>query len=171
MKNIITAVLLFTALIAIQSCAKKGCTNATAPNYNSSATADDGSCMDVPTSSGILGLYTGYIQDSTGSGSNIAANQQANITKIDDSHILVSSYAGGQLYDYTATITSLGNGNYSLTIPSQSSYGTTLSGSFISGNGSAANGYFIPSTKQFTSATTFTENGNLFIEYYVATHQ
>lgn len=167
-----TAVL-FIALISISSCAKKGCTDASAPNYNSSATKDDGSCTDVPTSSGILGIYDGAIVDSIpNTGSTVNNNQQIQITKIDDSHVQVSSYNGGTLYNFTASVSSTTNGTYVLLIPSQTSTGTTLTGyPELSGAGQTINGAFIPSTKQFTSITTFASGGNTFVEFYVGTHQ
>lgn len=172
MKKIITFGLLFVTLITINSCAKnKGCTDSSAPNFNSTAQEDDGSCKDIPTQSGILGIYTGSIQDSTSAGSAVITGQQISITKIDDSHIQVSSYNGGQLYNFTAQI-SVGASGYLLSIPAQNSDGTPLAGSpLATSGGSIYNGSFLPSTNQFASATTFDVSGNTFIEYYVGTHQ
>ena len=50
-----------TFCISISSCAKKGCTNSNAHNYDHSAKSDDGSCTDLTTA--IVGNYVGNLID------------------------------------------------------------------------------------------------------------
>jgi hypothetical protein len=173
MKKILRTViggLAIVLLIGISSCAKTvTCNDASAPNYK-----QEGACIDLPTSSGILGTYTGTIADSIyGSPPNVYYNEQIIITKIDDSHIQVSG--SGNLVNFTASMVTCSNGD-GIIIPYQISTGNNsgiaISGAQIS-NGSAcgANGAFVASTKQFVSATTFVISGSTYIEYFVGTHQ
>lgn len=171
MKNFLrTAIggLAIVLLIGISSCAKKTCNDPSAPNYK-----QDGTCIDLPTSSGILGIYNGTIADSIyASAPNAYPNEQIIITKIDDSHIQVSG--SGNLVNFTASMVTCSNGD-GINIPNQISTGNNsgiaVSGALI-GNGSCgSNGVFVASTKQFVSATTFVIGGSTYIEYFTGTHQ
>ena len=156
-------------LIGISSCAKTAtCNDASAPNYK-----QEGACIDLPTSSGILGTYTGTIADSISVPPNASyPNEQVIITKIDDSHIQVSG--SGNLVNFTAAMVTCSNG-YGINIPGQISTGNnsglSVSGALIGSGACGANGAYAASTKQFVSATTFVISGSTYIEYFVGTHQ
>lgn len=171
MKNILKHLiggLAIALLVGISSCAKKICNDPSAPNFS-----QEGTCTDLPTSSGILGIYTGTIVDSIyGSPPNAYNNEQIIITKIDDSHIQVSG--SGNLVNFTAAMVTCSNG-YGINILSQVSTGNNsgiaIAGALIGNGACAANGAFAPSTKQFVSATTYAINGSTYIEYFAGTHQ
>ena len=46
MKHVITVVMIAALSVALSSCARKGCTDENATNYDSKATKDDGSCIE-----------------------------------------------------------------------------------------------------------------------------
>lgn len=103
---------------------------------------------DLTTS--IVGTYTGTINDSVVNTSNtVHANETVTISKVDNSHVKVtSSYS--LFLDYEAELIESSTGVV-LTIPSQQSNGETISGYEISYNGETASGSYNSSTKAFVS--------------------
>lgn len=103
---------------------------------------------DLTTS--IVGTYTGTINDSVVNTSNtVHANETVTISKVDNSHIKVtSSYS--LFLDYEAELVESSTGVV-LTIPSQQSNGETISGYEISYNGETASGSYNSSTNSFVS--------------------
>ena len=128
MKKLITISLMAIALLGINSCAKKGCTDKSAPNYDPPAKSDDGTCKDLTAS--IVGSYNGAYEDSTIDGSLPtlnSANVPITITKVDDSHIQVISPSGsGFDATFTASVSLLANGNYHFSVPAQTVGGLTI---------------------------------------------
>ena len=136
MKKLTLLSLLAIATLAISSCGKKGCTDQHAPNYNSSATKDDGTCTDL--TANIVGTYTGITTDSSLTDPNIfptSDNEQIEVTKIDDSHIKISAVGNGSVPTITASVTSAVSGFYGFVIPSQTWSGSTISAASLLNNG------------------------------------
>lgn len=98
----------------------------------------------------IVGSYTATISDSVVNTSNtVNANETVTISKVDNSHVKVtSSYT--LFLDYEAELLESSTGVV-LTIPSQQSNGETISGYEISYNGETASGSYNSSTKTFVS--------------------
>lgn len=89
----------------------------------------------------IVGTYNATITDSVVNTSNdIYSNETVTVTKVDNSHIRVTSSYSNFL-DYEATLTETETGLL-LNIPSQQSNGETIAGYDISVNGVSANGSF-----------------------------
>jgi hypothetical protein len=157
---------LLTSLISISSCAKKGCTDQSAPNYDPTAKSDDGSCTDLTAS--IVGTYTGAYTDSTiGGGSPTINNspEQISITKVSDSQIQITDVSATPLLPtFKASVSLLSNGNYSFTVSNQTS--PTGNVSIVTYNSPA--GAYSPTTKQFTIAII---SSGTDIEGFVGTHQ
>jgi hypothetical protein len=144
MKKLLTLGLLITTLLGINSCAEKGCTDKSAPNYNPSAKSDNGTCTDL--TANIVGAYNGAYLDSTIDGSlptlyNSAA--QITVTKIDDSHVQIVT-AGGVDFtvNFTASISLLTNGNYLLQVPAQTSGGYAIAPYNLTVSGFTASGAY-----------------------------
>jgi hypothetical protein len=173
MKKLVLFLSIVSSLVFISSCAKKGCTDKSAPNYNSSATKDDGSCTDLTTN--IVGTYSGSVQDSTtnGGGASITyPSQTVIVTKIDDSHVSVASSSGSVLNAFTATVSQAPNG-YWLVIASQNNGTITIAGAPTDAQGHNGAYVNVNGTRAFSCATTYTSptTGYTVLEYFVGVHQ
>jgi hypothetical protein len=131
--GIVAALVLFS-----MSGCYKTCEDPFAPNYTL-----EGACIDLTSS--ITGNYYGQLQDSiVGLHSNTIADT-LQITKVDATHVTVSSTAS-VFVSFNATVSSSANGFY-LTVPSQtSSNGLTTvgAGTYF---GSAADGVYTTTGK------------------------
>jgi hypothetical protein len=117
-----------TFLIATQSCKKKG--------------------PDLTTE--IVGTYNGSVEDSViGVRNTSYPNQQFTVTKIDNSHVRVTSDYSGYL-GYEAELIATSNGLV-LNIPSQDFDGETVAGYDVTIDGVTANGSYISATRKFFS--------------------
>lgn len=170
MKKLTLLSLLAIATLVISSCGKKGCTDPHAPNYNSSATKDDGTCTDL--TAGIIGSYVGTVQDSTYGGyTDSAAAQTITITKIDDAHIQVSPSNGSAVVPFTASLQAFANGDL-IFIPNQTYQGLNISGiPIVSSNGNASNGAYNSTLRQFASAIQINNGGVLSAEVFSGVRQ
>jgi hypothetical protein len=170
MKRSIALAVLGLLILGINSCATKGCTDPHAPNYNSSATKDDGSCTDLTAS--IVGSYIGTVQDSTYGGfTDSAAAQTITITKIDDSHIQVSPTNNSAVVPFTASVQAGSNGDL-IFIPSQTYQGLSISGiTIVASNGNASNGAYNSTLRQFASAIQINNSGTLSAEVFAGVRQ
>jgi len=139
-KLLYTGIISTVLLLGISSCYKT-CEDPFAPNYTLK-----GTCIDL--TAAITGNYVGQLQDSiVGLHSSIIADT-LQITKVDATHVTVSSTAS-VFVSYNATVISSGTG-YLLTVPSQTaSNGLTVvgAGAYF---GSATDGIFTSTGKTFS---------------------
>jgi len=127
-------------LMAVSSCYKT-CEDPFAPNYT-----NKGTCIDL--TSGITGNYYGQLLDSIVGLHSSTIADTIQITKIDASHVQVSSTAA-QFVSFSAAVSAPGSGYY-LTVPSQtSSNGLTVTGAGTY-FGSAADGIYVTPGNQLT---------------------
>ena len=133
---IITVALL--AVLGISSCYKT-CEDPFAPNYTLK-----GACTDLTSS--ITGVYYGQLTDSVVGLHSSTITDTVQITKLDASHIQVSS-SSAQFVSFSTSVSSPGSG-YSLTVPAQtSSNGLNVTGAGVY-FGSAADGIYTTAARQ-----------------------
>jgi hypothetical protein len=141
MKNMVfTGIVATFLLLGIGSC-EKTCEDPFAVNYTL-----NGSCIDLTSS--IVGTYNGSLQDSVvGTHSSTINNVSIQITKIDDSHVQLTS-GTSQFVSFTALVSQSNNGFY-LTLPTQTTNGLAVygAGAYF---GAAADGVYVTSGKQLT---------------------
>lgn len=120
------ATMFVAGLAAFSGCAKKGCTDATADNYDADATEDDDSC--VPARDKFLGSYS--VQEACGSG-NYTYDISIVTSASGDLKVIINN-----LGDFTLTINAAATVNGSnITIDNATYNNATLTGSgSISGN-------------------------------------
>jgi hypothetical protein len=140
MKNILYTAMVLMVLTGVLSSCYKTCEDPFAPNYTL-----EGSCIDL--TAGITGVYNGQLTDSIVGLHSTNATATLVITKVDDSHVSVSSSASS-FVGFSAVVNSAGNGY--LTIPSQTAgNGLTVVGAgTYFGNG--ADGIYISAEKQLS---------------------
>jgi hypothetical protein len=127
-------------LLGFSSCYKT-CEDPFAPNYTLK-----GTCIDLTT--GITGNYYGQLLDSIVGLRSTTIADTVQITKIDASHVQISSSAA-QFVSFSAAVSAPGSGYY-LTVPAQTSgngLNITGAGTYF---GSAADGIYITAGKQLT---------------------
>ena len=137
-----TFIIAITALVLLgfSSCYKT-CEDPFSPTYTLK-----GTCIDL--TSGITGNYFGLLSDSIVGLHSTTIADTVQITKIDASHVQVSSTAA-QFVSFSAAVSAPGDGYY-LTVPSQtSSNGLTVTGAGTY-FGSAADGIYVTAGKQLT---------------------
>lgn len=144
MKRILFAGLLSSFILGLSSCYKT-CEDPFSPNYTL-----EGNCIDLTTS--VVGTYTGQFQDSIVGLHNSTTNAVSiQITKVDNSHVALSSSGTSAFTGFSAQVAASANGSY-LTVPAQTSNGLAVSGAG-SYFGAAADGVFIASNNQITVCT------------------
>lgn len=140
MKKLLFAGIVSVLLLGMSGCYKT-CDDPFAPNYTLK-----GTCIDLTT--GITGTYYGQLSDSIAGLHNTTVADTVQITKIDATHIQVSSTAP-QFVSFSAAVSAPGSGYY-LTVPSQtSSNGLTVTGAGTY-FGSAADGIYVTPGNQLT---------------------
>ena len=136
-KLLLTGIISSLLLLGTSGCYKT-CEDPFAPNYTL-----EGACIDLTTS--ITGNYYGQLQDSIVGLHSSTINDTLQITKVDATHVTVSSTAS-VFVAYNATVSSVGTGYY-LTVPSQ----TASNGLIVVGAGtyfgSAADGVYTTTGK------------------------
>ena len=141
MKKLLFIGIIATLMLFSMSGCYKTCEDPFAPNYTL-----EGACIDLTTS--ITGNYYGQLQDSIVGLHSNSINDTLQITKVDATHVTVSSTAS-VFVSFNGTVSQSGN-NYYLTVPSQTAgNGLTVvgAGTYF---GSAADGVYITTGKTLT---------------------
>jgi hypothetical protein len=137
---IISAILGF----ALSGCYKT-CEDPFAPNYTL-----EGSCIDL--TAAITGTYTGAFTDSLVGLHSTSSKLTIQISKVDDSHVMIASSGTAAFTAYTAAVSSSSAGYY-LTVPSQTSAnGLTVTGAGAY-FGNAADGVYTTANRQLVLYT------------------
>jgi hypothetical protein len=138
--------LLFTGLTSILlligfSGCYKTCEDPFATNYTLK-----GNCIDLTAS--ITGGYTGHLLDSIVGLPSSTVTTTLQLTKVDDSHVSVSS-SNSTFVGYNAQVISSGNGYY-LTVPSQTATNglTVIGAGTYFGNATGIDGVYTTANRQ-----------------------
>lgn len=140
MKKIFFAIIVPVVLLLDFSGCYQTCESPFAVNYTLK-----GACIDL--TAAITGTYNGQIQDSVVLSHSITSTISIQLTKMDDSHVIVTSSTNSYIGD-TATVSSSPNGYY-LTVPAQTDNGVAVSGAGTYFQ-SPADGIYVTATKQLT---------------------
>ena len=162
MKKLFFVLTVSVALFQLSSCAKKqGCTDPTAPNYNSDAEKDNGSCIDL--TENIVGTYEGNIADSlVVDESSTETAEIYEVTKIDNSHIKLTS-ASGDFPEFTAEVIADEDAGVLVLIDDFSFDGTSFEGFNICSNGICGNGGLDPNDNLYIVA--ISTDGSRFLGF------
>lgn len=126
---------------------------------------------EVDLTTEITGNYTGTVTDSLlAINSSEFPNEHISITKIDNSNVKVSAMGNGVLTSFNAEVSET-SGGLILTVASQTSGSTTVSGYSIPVNGVTANGLYKASSKEFVSAVRIVGSNGTIIETFIGVRQ
>jgi len=116
----------------------------------------------------IVGVYTGVAVDSFIGSSSNTENLTATVTKVDDSHVLITPSDTTVIPSVVQVVVS-SNGDL-LNVVSGIYKGVAYVPYYVTVNSSTASGYYTPSNRQLGYAIQFTSGGSNIIQTFNGSH-